>query len=233
MLAEVLITVRGESVGWWSESRLTHTSQSPNSQQQAEKWKCQKHLSLQNIHEIAKWQLSNRCQRRRYGQSRLLHTTTFFFQNRIFHLHFFIPPLPFPLERSASRNPQAWWVSLSSHTRSPHTPTASKLLILLLKSASLFNPSTVKESRRIGESKSRQLTSSLPPIGSLSSGNLTALSNATGSPRCLPLSITAQRITLLALCQPPQKLYAWLGNPVEIPTQPYPDTTSKAILNTL
>ena len=44
--------------------------------------------------------------------------------------------------------------------------------------------------------------------------------------------MTAHRISLLALCQPPEKLYASLGKPVLMPTQPYPETTSKAMLNT-
>lgn len=55
---------------------------------------------------------------------------------------------------------------------------------------------------------------------SVSSGSRTALSIATGNPRCRPRSITAMRINLLPVCHAPQKEYADQGTPVEIPTQP-------------
>src|SRR3954453_4772974 len=45
----------------------------------------------------------------------------------------------------------------------------------------------------------------------VSCGSNTALSIATGRPRCLPRSMTAQRTSLLPVCHAPQKLYAFQG----------------------
>ena len=66
----------------------------------------------------------------------------------------------------------------------------------------------------------RILPSSSSTLPSSSPGKSTALSIATGKPRCLPLIMTAHKINLLNVCQLPQKLYMSQGTPIEIPTHP-------------
>lgn len=52
----------------------------------------------------------------------------------------------------------------------------------------------------------------------LSSGSNTARSMAMGRPLCLPLSMTAQRMSLLNLCHEPENEYALSGTPTLMPT---------------
>jgi hypothetical protein len=64
-------------------------------------------------------------------------------------------------------------------------------------------------------------------------GSLTARSNATGNPLCLPLNMTKIIIILLPVYMPPLKLYAWSGKPILIPIVVYPLTISKRMVKTL
>lgn len=78
----------------------------------------------------------------------------------------------------------------------------------------------------------RIMASSSSNLSKCSRGNKTALSIATGKPRCLPRIITAHRTSLLSVRHPPENDDDVSGIPTLIPTVAYADTHSNTTLKT-